>query len=64
MAKESTYRVLVAGSQDLQDVYQRLHLREGLPVELKPKKDEYTIHVESRKGFLSLGKRADTTNYG
>lgn len=56
MARESTFRVLVAGSQDLQEVYQRLYLREGLPVELRPNRDEYAIHVESRKGFASLGK--------
>lgn len=56
MAKESTFRVLVAGCQDLQEIYQKLHLREGMPVILTPKKADCTIQVESKKGLVSLGK--------
>ena len=56
MAKESTFRVLVAGCQDLQKIYQNLHLREGMPVTLTPKRAESTIEVESKKGLVSFGK--------
>jgi hypothetical protein len=56
MAKESTFRVFVVGCQELQEIYQKLHLREGMPVILTPKRAECTIHVESKKGLISLGK--------
>ena len=56
MAKESTFRVLVAGCQGLLEVYQKLHLREGMTVVLTPKKANSTIDVESKKGLVFWGR--------
>lgn len=52
--RSNTFRVQVVGGKGFQEIYRKLNLSAGDPVELLPKKSENKIYVAyKKKGFFS-----------